>query len=245
MNTKIGQSFGLALLMAIAVIGTMFALGMFSIKPASAVMPATGISVVVTPANARDIGQYTILVTGASNTIDVGGTITVTFGSKFTVPSSIAASDVKLKTNVISGNSGTANQLVSSGGITISGRAVTITVPDMDTASTTNGDNGISSGDGASFTVTFLQAAGIQNPNQSQDANGTGTGGLTVKTSADTTAVAAYTMTAITKKVTYSPTSGARGTVVTVSGRGFAKDCSDCKIRFNPQNTVTPTTGNE
>jgi len=106
MNTKIGTSFGLAMLMVIGVIATMFALGTFTAKPTSAAIGV--VTTVVTPTLAGATGQYTITVTGVSGgagitAIPVGGTLTVTFGSKFTVPSAINASAVKLKASVVSG----------------------------------------------------------------------------------------------------------------------------------------------
>jgi len=91
MNTKIGTSFGLALLMAIGVIATMFAIGTLSPKPASALVTDV-IGVSVTPATAKAATQVTITVTGTTGgagitAIPVGGTITVTFGSKWSVTS--------------------------------------------------------------------------------------------------------------------------------------------------------------
>ncbi len=82
MNTRIGTSFGLALFMAIGVIVTMVALGMFTAKPASADLAVT--SVTVTPTRAKAIAQYTIVVTGVTGmaAIPVGGSITVTFNTK-------------------------------------------------------------------------------------------------------------------------------------------------------------------
>jgi len=125
MNTKIGTSFGLALLLAIAAIATMFAMGMLTPKPANAAVG--NIVVTITPATAFANGQYTIAVSGGFSgisAIPVGGTITVTFGSKFTVPSSIATSDIKLKATVLSGGSsdGTPGYLNDAETVTISGR---------------------------------------------------------------------------------------------------------------------------
>ncbi len=248
MNTKIGTSFGLALLMAIGVIAAMFAMGTFTSKPVSAAIGV--VDTVVTPTTAKATGQYTITVTGVSGgagitAIPVGGTLTVTFGSKFTVPSSIAASAVKLKASVVSGGSGTAGRLNSASSITVSGRAVTITVPDMDTATGT-GDDGIgsSTGVGADVVITFTQAAGIVNPNVFQAAQtaASTTGTLTVKSSEDTTAITS-SLTAITKTSKFSPSTAARGATVTVTGVGFNTSCTDCKIRLSPQNGTAPTTG--
>jgi len=77
MNTKIGTSFGLALLVAIAAIATMFAMGMLTPKPASAIIGS--VATAVTPATAGSTGQFTITVTGTSpssgvTAIPVGGT---------------------------------------------------------------------------------------------------------------------------------------------------------------------------
>jgi hypothetical protein len=250
MNTKIGTSFGLALLMVIGVIAAMFAMGNFTPKPVGAAGLAE-IAVTVTPATAKSIGQYTIAVSGGSGgitAIPVGGTITVTFGSKFTVPSSIATENIKVKATVVSGgSSGVAGRLNNAETVTVDGRAVTITVPDMDKTAGT-GDQAIAAhgdlGVGATFTLTFTQAAGIENPEVAQGANATGTGTLTVKTSTDTTAVTASSITDFTSFVKFTPTTGGiRGAEIAVTGGGFAKTCDDCKIRLSPQNGTAPTTG--
>ena len=259
MNTTIGKSFGLALLMAIGVVVTMLALGMFSVKPASAgftmptgtVSPAdakvlatdghglgvSGASVVILPTKARSIAQYTIGVTGnlgdGMEAINVGGTITVTFNTSTTVPSSIAASAVKLKASIVDGG-GADNQLVSAEAITVSGRTVTITVPDMDSASGT-GDNGIAADGGV--TVTFTQAAGIQNADLAKS-----TYTVDLSTSVDATVRTSKSY-SVTSFVDLSSTGKARGVTIDITGGGFADDCTDCKIRFNPQNSVEPTTG--
>ena len=244
MNTKIGTSFGLVMLMVIGVIATMLALGMFTAKPASAAIGT--VSMVSTPTTAGATAQHTVTVSGngTQQAIGVGGTITVTFDSKFTVPSSIASSAIKMKSDSISAGSGvgTANQLVPAGAVTVSGRAITITVPDMDpqTAAASLGDNGIA-GD-AVITIIFTQAAGINNPKLAVAAN---TRTVTVKSSADTDAVTSTSSSLVASSVTFSPSTAARGATINVTGKGFTANCADCKIRLNPQNSVTPTTGNE
>jgi len=247
MNTKIGTSFGLALLMVIGVLAAMFAMGVLTPKPASAAIGV--VTTVVTPATGMANGEYTITVTGGGvgdgiTAIPVGGTITVTFGSKFTVPATIASSAIKLKAPVVTGG-GTAGRLNSPTSVAITGRAVTITVPDMDDTDAT-GDQGIgaSTGVGADFVVTFTQAAGILNPKKFQaiqTASDT-TGTLTVKSSADTTAITS-TLTAITAFSKFSPTTAARAATLTVTGGGFNATCDDCKIRLSPQSGTAPTTG--
>jgi len=227
----------------------MFAMGMLTPKPASAAGLGE-IDVAITPATAYSNGQFTIAVSGTTSgtgitAIPVGGTITVTFGSKFTVPSSIATSAIKLKATVVSG--GTAQQpgyLNDPSVVTVSGRAVTITVPDMDTNSTGNGDQAIAAhgdaGVGATYTITFTQAAGILNPKLAQDANALTTGTLSVKSSTDTTAVDAVTQTAITSFSKFSPTTGKRAAEIAITGGGFTASCDDCKIRLNPPKHHSP-----
>jgi hypothetical protein len=228
------------MLMVIGVIATMFALGMFTAKPASALIGVVTVASVPTTAGATAQHTVTVTGTGTQQAIPVGGSITVTFDSKFTVPSSIAASAVKIKADAVGAGAGgaTANTLVSVGAVTVSGRAVTLTVPDMDPVATT-GDNGISAN--ALITITFTQAAGIVNPKLAVAAN---VRSVTLKSSADTTAVTSTSSSAVAGSVTFTPTTAARGATVTVSGKGFAANCADCKVRLNPQNSVTPTTGN-
>jgi len=259
MNTKIGTSFGLALLIAIAAFATMFAMGMLTPKPASAAIGV--VSTTVSPDGAMKTGQYTITVTGVADggagitAIPVGGIITVAFGSKFTVPESIATSAVKLKSTVVSDGvlAGTAGQLVSASVITVTGRSVAITVPDMDTGTVGSGDNGIgasgSTGTGATFTITFTQAAGIVNPKAAQAiqlAATATTGSLTVTSNAEVAHTAIVSgLNAITSFTKFTPTTAARDAEVTVTGGGFTASCDDCKIRLNPQNDLAnaPTTG--
>ena len=232
MNTKIGASFGLVLLTAIGVIATMLVLGMFSAKPASAAV--TSAAVTVSPDKARSIGQYTIVfdVGDAGADLSVGDSITVTFPSGTGVPSAIAASAIKLKADVTLGG-GADNQLVNASAVTISGRAVTITVPDMDPGSGT-GDNGI--GSGGTVTLTVTQAAGIQNPDFAKKSYD-----LDVKTSAENSNVSSGDY-EIKGFVSFSPGSGKRGATITVKGGGFVDGCTTCHIRLSSQNTENPTT---
>jgi hypothetical protein len=241
------------MLMVIGALAVMFTMGIFTPKPASAAIGV--VTTTVTPTTAKATGQYTITVTGVADGagisgIPVGGTLTVTFGSKFTVPSSIAASAIKLKATVVTGGTGAAGRLNSASSVTVDGRAVTITVPDMDTATGT-GDDGIGASSdstggstGANVVITFTQAAGIVNPNVKQAAQtaASTTGTLTVKSSVDTTAITS-SLSAITSFSKFTPSTAARGATLTVTGGGFNTSCDDCKIRLNPQAAVAPTTG--
>jgi hypothetical protein len=232
MNTKIGKSFGLVLLMVAGVIGAMLVLGMFSAKPAGADHEA--VVVTLDPTKARSIGAYTIVfVANTGAALEVGDSITVTFNTSTGVPSSIASSAIKLKADGVAGD-GRPGQLVSAGAVTVSGKAITITVPDMDPAAT--GDDAIAAD--ATVTITITQGAGIQNPNKHGDYH------LDVKTSQHTENAESvgYAITAFVS----SPPAAKRGSTVTVTGVGFEKNCALCIIRINPQNdpNSTPTTGN-
>jgi len=155
-----------------------------------------------------------------------------------------------LKSAVVSGGSGVAGRLTDAAAVTITGRAVTITVPDMDN-DTGNGDQAIAASSGGvagHITITFTQAAGIITPEKYQAAGAVGTSGLTVHTSSDTAKApneaSAAGMTEITSFVKFTPAKAARGSTVTVTGGGFNATCADCKIRLSPQNGATaPTTG--
>ena len=248
MNTKTRTSFGLTLIMAVGVILTMAALGMFSAKPANAEI--TSVAPVISPTTAGSGAQYTIAVTGgssATSAMAVGETITITFDSKVTVPSSILASSVKLKATGVgpAGAQGVANQLVSASAITVSGKAVTVTIPDMDPGTLTNsvGDNGILAG--AGYSIIFNQVAGLINPVRASTMTSelVGVTGYDVDiiTTNDATVRSTDYDTIATAK--FSPSSGARGGTLTVSGVGYKSSCDSCKFRFNPQNAVAPTTG--
>ena len=65
MNTRIGTSFGLAMLMVIGALAVMLTMGIFTPKPASAAIGS--VDVAITPTTAKATGQYTITVTGSSS----------------------------------------------------------------------------------------------------------------------------------------------------------------------------------
>ncbi|PCJ77965.1 MAG: hypothetical protein COA56_06125, partial [Dehalococcoidia bacterium] len=103
MNTKIGTTFGLALLMAIAVVATMFALGMFStsqVHAADGVLndaPATKVhDVTFTPSSDSVNAAASWNVTfGVSAALVAGtGTITIQFPSGVVLPETMDKSRV-------------------------------------------------------------------------------------------------------------------------------------------------------
>lgn len=239
MNTNIAKSFGLAIFLAIGVIAAMFALGLFSTSKATADVGGNhAVTVTVSPTTAGSVAQYTILATGADSNIDVGQRVFVTFNASTVVPASIATSNVSVKASQLT-NSGTADQLKNPSAITVNGNQVAITIPDMDTPTTTNGDQGILAE--AGITITFNQA-GITNPALAKTTGNAVPYTVTVHNDSDTD-VATSAAYAIIRYVTFSPAVAARGGVVTVSGAGFSGNCTTCAIKLNPQATTAPTTG--
>ena len=222
MNTKVGTSFGLVLMLAIGVIAAMLALGTFSAPKAHAVVGT--VTVTVSPDGARATGQYTIQTT-ANTKLDVGQRVFVSFNSSTKVPASIDVANVKIKASSLTGG-GTGDELRSAGAVTVSGNEVRITVPDMDsgTGSGSIGDDGIAAG--STLTITFLQAAGIVNANDSTPSTDYT---VAVWTDSETTSVASSSY-SITASVSLSATSGAQGDVITVTGVGFDANCTTCSI---------------
>ena len=132
MKTKIGTSFGLALLLAVGVIATMLALGMFSASKARADAGAHVHvdSVAASPTTAGATTTVTLQFT--TNTVVVAGSgqIVVTFDSTWGIPSSIAKERIALTTQHATG--GTSNPAVDPT-ITTDGSGnhiVTITIDD-------------------------------------------------------------------------------------------------------------------
>jgi hypothetical protein len=233
MKTKIATTFGLALMLGLGLFATMLALGTFNSvsKVHAAVSDA---DVTVSPLKARETAQVTIVVS-ATQAVAVGQRIIVKFNTSTGVPSSIATTNVKLKATVMSGSSdGTtvATQQVDSAAITVSGKEVAITVGDMNTgtAAPNIGDQGIANN--SKITITFLQAAGITNPNT---AKATYTAQVWTDTDLVPTTSSAYT---IYSEITISSTSKPRGDVITVTGVGLNANCTTCNIRFKGDTTI-------
>lgn len=186
MNTKISTSFGLALLVAIAAIATMFATGLFSAKPASAghvVSSATHV-IAMTPSslsvNGASSWTITLGVSGAALTAG-SGTIAITFPSGVVIPATIDKSRISAGGDTAGNGTYGLDPLTSDP--TISGQTVTLTVPATNAAGGAVSD-AIAAGD--QVKVFFSQLAGLENPPGSGAAGSTaaGTAGK-INTSAD------------------------------------------------------------
>ena len=235
MNTKAGKTFGLALIMAVGILAIMFALGTFSSQKAGAHDGAA----------THDDGAHTIahddvdlnvrnLEAGANRQVvvefmdsmarPVGTTISIKLAS-FGVTGPIAPESVTISSND-AGNDLTAHP----SDVTVSGTTITLEVPDMDSD---DGAQGIAGG--AMTTIRFQASADITLPTVAGDyaaevddaegmfVKGVETVGLPDADPAVAEVIGANGVT-IEKTLKLSPTSGARGTEVTATGKGFLKD---------------------
>jgi hypothetical protein len=227
MNTKIGTSFGLALLMAIAAFATMFALGMFS---ASQVYADDGTlnddpdnkvhNVTMTPSTTSVNGAGSWDVTfGVSAALVAGtGTITIQF------PAGVVLPETMDKTRVSAGAGTDIVPLTSDPTITTSTRTVILTVPATSTAGGALTDP---IGVNDQVTVFFSQLAGIINPAASGAAGAAVVANQgDVFTSAQTTArtIASQTATTFVKTIAIDKTSQVEGGAVEVKLAGFTAD---------------------
>jgi len=220
MNTKIGTSFGLAALMAIAAIATMFALGMFSANEVRADHNTTSTKVhgiTFTPSSGSVNGGGSWSVTfGVSAALVAGsGTATVTFPTGVTLPATID------KSRMSAGAGTDLNPLTSDATISTSTRKVTFTVPATNSAGAAVSD-AIDAGD--TVTVFFSQLAGILNPAKSGVAGTTAATQGDVVTSEQATANTVVNSSATPSFATtmsVSATTAAEGDSVTVTLGGF------------------------
>jgi hypothetical protein len=238
MNTKIGTSFGLALLMAVGVIATMLALGMFSTQKANADVNVGDINLSSTSAGGN--GQLSIEFTHEAVLTAGSGQIVVTFDKNWGIPATIAKSFITLTTHQTTG--GTSNPAVDPS-IVAGANSTTITITIDDTDSSTTGNQSMQPQAGGVTTphiLVFSPLAGITNPTASGVIHG-GTDStasanwIAVHTTAETTptdgavpTTGSYTGTyadvdlAILRSLSLSPTSGPRGTEVTATGKGYS-----------------------
>ena len=237
MNTKIGTSFGLALLVAIGVIATMMALGMLSSQKASADVNVTDINLSSTSAGGN--GQLSIEFTHTIELVAGSGQIVVTFDKNWGIPATIAKSLITLTTSQTTG--GTSNPTVDpSIVIGSNSTTVTLTIGDTDTSTTGNQNMQAPISGANPHILVFSPLANITNPTASGVIHGgsdatAAANWIAVHTTAETTPTDGTVPTTgsyagtyddadleILRSVSLSPISGIRGTEVTVTGKGFS-----------------------
>jgi hypothetical protein len=247
MKTKIGTSFGLALLLALGVLATMLALGMFSPSKANAEVDVSGI--VLAKTTPGDNTQVTIFFSHTAQLSAGSGQIVVTFDATWGVPSTMAREHVTLTTFQTTG--GTSNPAIAPS-IVAGANSTVVTLTIGDTAPATADTqsmfpqviSGVPVAGATPHILVFSPLAGITNPTSqgtettswicvTTSAEATTFDGTTLDTATacPTTGSAApryFTFTTpsttgftVPRSVSLSATSGANGTSVTATGKGY------------------------
>jgi len=220
MNTKIGTSFGLAMLLAVGVIATMLVLGMFSAQKANAGAPVVT-ALTASPGDPGDAASIKITFTTDEKVEGNSGEIWVRFDKGYTVPATIAKELITITSVQTTG--GTSNPLIDPTVQTISSTTdaaalndtiVKITLGDTVPSSNTTVEDLEKA---AGHIITFASSAGILLPTSSSTTaniirlnNNNGSYG-TEELEIDTV-----------RTLTLGTVSGAKGTVVTATGKGFS-----------------------
>jgi len=231
MKTKIGMSFGLAMMLAVGVIATMLALGMFTTSqvdaaPSAGTLSGSTITVVHTPDDPGDPAKITVKFTTVTALIGGQDTIVIEFEDDVKFPATLDRTAITMSadnmTSVKSGGA-TGNQVANPLGVTVQyigtpadEPLITLDIPDMDPDTQTNtGSQGIAAG--AVVTITFRQSAGITNPTEA------GSYEVKIETSNDSAGsrVTSSTGQTINRVIELSSKDGERGKSVTVTGKGF------------------------
>ena len=226
MNTKIGTSFGLALLLAVGVIATMLALGMFTPQKANAAAPVVT-ALTASPSDPGAGSSIKITFTTAATEDDGiiqgnSGEIWVRFDKNYTVPATISKNLITITSVQTTG--GTSNPLIDPTIETVTSTTdsdllndniVKITLGDTVPSSNTTVED---LHPAAGHIITFASSAGIKLPTSSS------TSANIVRMSIDGgTTYGTEVLDIDTARVlTLDATSGARGTVVTATGKGFS-----------------------
>jgi hypothetical protein len=221
MNTKIGTSFGLALLLVVGVVATMLALGMFSPQKANAAAPVVT-ALTGAPGDPGDAASIKITFTTDETIQGNSGEIWVRFDKNYTVPATIAKELITITTVQTTG--GTSNPLIDPTVQTVSSTTdaallndtlVKITLGDTVSSSTTTVEDMHAA---AGHIITFASTAGILLPTSSSEDDNI------VRMSIDSgTTYGAGDLNIDTARVlTLNAVTGPKGTVVTATGKGFS-----------------------
>jgi len=226
MNTKLGTTFGLAMLVVVGAIATMLVLGLFGPGKAFAAAPDPQ-ALTASPGSPGDISTIKLSFEVDSEISGNSGELWVAFDAKYGVPATIAKSAISIASGQTTG--GVSNPLIDPTIVEqtavsspfASGDTI-IKIQLGDTApNTTATVEGLSVNVGGNdHVVTFSSSAGITLPTAastkeiwiSKDE------GTTWSTSTATAGTNAIT---VVRELTLSATSGARGKSVTATGKGF------------------------
>ncbi len=245
MKTKIGMSFGLAMMLAVGVFATLLALGTFTPSEVQAkVSPVSDVNfsdvqvypnvggpdgdlptVDVSPDEPGAVSRHTIIFTTPNDLVGGADTITIQFEDDVGVPKVLDPSTITIiashGTNRAGPVTGTMvaypiSVTTEKVGVPADETEITLLLPDMSTGE--DGSQGIlgDAGEGwSSVTVVINQTAGLTNPTE-----GTKDYKVKVKTTKDDTFVSSEAYN-IPRELILSNGSGNRGRTITVTGRGF------------------------
>ena len=209
MNTTVGKSFGLALLLAVGIIAVMVAMGTFSAQKAGAddadadaTHTVMATDVVVKPLNPQaGAGVELTINAGGGTAVTPLSEITVTL-KNFGVPDDISEDEIVLRETGGSTNNNSANP----DNVRVDGDTIVIEVPDMDGDGS---DNNLT----RPFNILIRKRAGITTP--------TTAGEHHIKVEIEG-AAAVYQHLAIKRTLSVDPKSGGGSTEVTVTGKALA-----------------------
>ncbi len=188
----------------------------------------TGVVLTADPETPGSAAYVTVEVASANGAADedagtliVGTRLAFDMGS-FGVPSSIDPDDVTINGLDADGNQ---IQVATAAAVVVSGKKVTVRVPDMDPE--TNPPDELS----AHYEIVFVQAAGISVPSTA--------GSYSIKATIPngTTEIESNDIT-VGKSLSLDKKSGATGTMVTVTGKGFERDINTLFIDTRTDTTA-------
>ena len=234
MKTKIATSFGLALVLAIGVLGAMLALGSFNSANVQADhgggnVVAASIKASASPIDPGAVAKWTIVFIAPDDLTPTVDSIVIELEDDVKLPSTINVNDVTITTSdftnpVTGGATGSvvANPLgviVDFVGTPKDEPELTLEIGDMEPSNQTPGLQGIKKD--ATVTVTFRQTAGLTNPTEAK----VGTGRYKVKVGTNHTAAKVTNATGngvlIPRTLESNDAADKRGKVLTVTGKGF------------------------
>lgn len=225
MNTKLGTTFGLAMLVVVGAIATMFVLGLFGPGKAFAAAPSPK-TTTASPSSPGDISSIKIAFETDETITGNSGEIWVAFDAKFGVPATIARTSISIASGQTTG--GVSNPLIdptiavqnsASSPLSASDTVIKIQIGDTAPASTDTVQGLYENVDQNDHTITFATSAGITLPTLASEqkiwlSKDSGT------TWSSNTASSANAITVV-RELTLSSTSGARGKSVTATGKGY------------------------
>ncbi|MEE2949459.1 MAG: IPT/TIG domain-containing protein [Chloroflexota bacterium] len=226
MNTKIGTSLGLTLVMVFGVVATMLALGLFGPGKANAAAP-TPQSMTASPGSPGDTSSIKIGLETDEEISGNSGELWVAFDAKYGIPATIAKTAVSIASGQTTG--GVSNplidptvdeQIAASSPLSVGDTIIKLQIGDT-APNTTSTVEGLSvNTDQNDHTVTFSTSAGITLPTAASTkeiwlSKDQGTTWSTATATADTNAIT------VVRELTLSSSSGARGKSVTATGKGF------------------------